>query len=391
MDQAQFQYYIQKLEAKEQRLSEQTASAREIAESNAARTVAVNLFKSLVAQTSICDGQNPESVRVWIREIELSSKRVPEFDVVELASRTVSGCLRHSIERFIDSKLPDLGNDRLKVTWQSLREHVVQTFLSLDEQTRQRDELEKTTQAVFETDLAFVRRFTELTQDIYPSATRTEDQSKLVVKVFLKGLLNDEYARQIVTIDQPATLNEAVAGLKKVSLAHEAYLRLGRHDQGTVNTSRKEEPMDCSGVSFSQETPAGKKLDKLLSSQEQLHSKMAKMTIRQDQLEAVASYKRSPSDRRDRSKRREPSRSPSRERRGQRRQGKASYKSKNRDSATRQRSIRTDERRCFTCNSPRHLQHDCPQEGSGQDKSRNKGQRKQSKRSPSNKNRYSKN
>ncbi len=56
-----------------------------------------------------------------------------------------------------------------------------------------------------------MRRFTELAQDVNPSANRTEDQSKLVVKV-LKWLLNDEYARQIVTLDQPTTLDEGVAG-----------------------------------------------------------------------------------------------------------------------------------------------------------------------------------
>ncbi len=100
-----------------------------------------------------------------------------------------------------------------------------------------------------------------------------------------------------------------------VSLA----LRLGRFNQGTVHTSRKEELMDCSSVSSRHETHAGKKLNKLLASQEQLNAKIAKLTIRQDQFEAKASFKRPQLDRRERSKGRGSNRSPSRERRGQRR------------------------------------------------------------------------
>ncbi len=281
MDAAQFDHYVSKIDA-------QTKEAKNIAVVSGNSIKNLNLFKAIANQTNVCDGENVDSLRLWLREIDLARGRLQTPDIVELASRTVSGALRVELEKFIAAKLPLINQDRTQIDWVELKKHITSTFLSLDDDVIQKDNIEKITQAVFETDLQYTRRFSEAVENVYPQVDRSQDREKMLVKIFLRGLLNDLFAKEIVTHHNPKTVVEAISTFQRVSSLNEQYIRLGRPHLG--RTTRQEEPMDCSAVL---DNDTGKKLDRILASQEKLCTRVAKLEVRSDQARgAIPKYQK---------------------------------------------------------------------------------------------------
>ena len=108
-----------------------------------------------------CTGATPQNVRDWIREIDLTIHYSTK--TVYIASQTARDALRRELEFFLNSQ-----TNRDNVTWQTLKGHLQQSFLSPHEADRLRHEVEKVKQGGFDTSAAYGRRFREAADLAYP-------------------------------------------------------------------------------------------------------------------------------------------------------------------------------------------------------------------------------
>ena len=138
-----------------------------------------------------------------------------------------------------------------------------------------RDEVEKTRQSAYEPEASFSRRFREVADAAYRGECRNEDQNRILIRAFARGLRSDELARKLVEEGNPTTLKDAFTTLAGYSARKDAYARLSRH----------EEPMEVAPVNPASPRPVvGREdqttatlLKKLLQSQERLQTKVAKL------------------------------------------------------------------------------------------------------------------
>ena len=98
------------------------------------------------------------------------------------------GSLRREIELFIHNKKVVDKVDRNAILWEEVRAHITRNFLNVDEQASQRNQVESTSQAAFETEASYCRRFREVAQAGYPHDLRNADQERLLIKSFARGL-----------------------------------------------------------------------------------------------------------------------------------------------------------------------------------------------------------
>ena len=81
-----------------------------------------------------------------------------------MATSTVTGSLRREIELFIHNKDVVDKVDRNAIPWEEVHAHITRNFLNVDEEAAQRDQVESTSQAAFETEASYCRRFREVAQ-----------------------------------------------------------------------------------------------------------------------------------------------------------------------------------------------------------------------------------
>ena len=169
-----------------------------------------------------------------------------------------------------------------------MKAHLRTSFLNVDESSALRDDVEKTRQSAYEPEASFSRRFREVPDAAYPGEGRNEDQNRILIRAFARGLRSDELARKLVEEGNPTMLEEAFTTLAGYSARKGAYARLSRH----------EEPMEVAPVNPASPRPVVARddqttvtlLKKLLQSQERLQTKVAK-------LEAQARPPRTPATR----------------------------------------------------------------------------------------------
>ena len=233
--------------------------------------------QALIRQTTPCDGTSPAGVRAWFKDIELAGAEVGAENQIEVAARTAAGSLRWELERYIAGVLAtnDQINARFNVPWADVKAHLRTSFLNVDESSALRDEVEKTRQSAYEPEASFSRRFREVADAAYPGEGRNEDQNRILIRAFARGLRSDELARKLVEEGNPTTLEEAFSTLAGYSARKDAYARLSRH----------EEPMEVAPVNPASPRPVVARddqttatlLKKLLQSQERLQTKVAKL------------------------------------------------------------------------------------------------------------------
>ena len=233
--------------------------------------------QALIRQTTPCDGTSPAGVRAWFKDIELAGAEVGAENQIEVAARTAAGSLRWELERYIAGVLAtnDQINARFNVPWADVKAHLRTSFLNGDESSALRDEVEKTRQSAYEPEASFSRRFREVADAAYPGEGRNEDQNRILIRAFARGLRSDELARKLVEEGNPTTLEEAFSTLAGYSARKDAYARLSRH----------EEPMEVAPVNPASPRPVVARddqttatlLKKLLQSQERLQTKVAKL------------------------------------------------------------------------------------------------------------------
>ena len=130
-----------------------------------------------------------------------------------------------------------------------------------------------------------------MAETVYPVAQRNDDQNRILLCAYTRGLANPKIARAVVVRGRPGTLHDAMTLAMQYAAGEDAYCRLGRNDG---HDSRNVEPME---VAFNDPTRQYKpklgrieetdsvdaKLKILSSTMEKLHSKIEKLTIKDKQ------------------------------------------------------------------------------------------------------------
>ena len=194
--------------------------------------------KDLIRQTTTCDGTTTASVRLWIREVTLAYNRLGANHVIEISRATIP--------------------------WTHLREHIAEQFLNVDEAAALRDEIEKVKQSEYEPAAQYSRRFRQVADTAYPYP-RNEDQERLLIKLYARGLHSDELARKLVQDVSPTDLETAISAISRINERHDAYARL----------RREEEPMEV-GV-IDPEGELQRQLASVVGTVEKLATKLAKL------------------------------------------------------------------------------------------------------------------
>ena len=272
MDSGQFQEYTNCLAVIEQ-------NREKVRKEEKARAGKKEKLKALIKQTTVCDGSSTSAVRVWMKEVELSQNQLSPAHVIELVSQTVNGALRWELERYLKDYVETHSSvARDAVPWTELKEHLSASFLHVDEASALRDEVEKTAQSAYEPEAGYNRRFREVADAAYPVTSRNDDQHRILIRAYARGLKSSDLARKLMEEGAPTTLDEAIKLVAGYSARKDAYSRL----------SRTEEPMEIGALSLPPKpkpvTPDvmnASLLQKVLRGQEKLFTKLEKLQLQE--------------------------------------------------------------------------------------------------------------
>ena len=195
------------------------------------QTTLRGLVRYLVHQTQTCDGSSTAAVRTWIREVTLAYDQVGAALVIQVASRSVAGPLRYELERYIETAVATNNVARAAIPWPDLHAHVAAQFLNIDETSCLRDDLERIKQSAYEPSSQYARRFREACDIAFPPALRNEDQQRVIIKSFAKGLTSDAIARKLIEHTNPTTIDEAIMAVTRYCERADVYDRVGRQEQ----------------------------------------------------------------------------------------------------------------------------------------------------------------
>ncbi|ELU15612.1 hypothetical protein CAPTEDRAFT_201275 [Capitella teleta] len=148
-------------------------------------------------KVSPCDGQDPGSVKQFLREMELLAleHRVLVFD------KRARGSMLRTGMRWIQGH-QDNPN------WMAFKTHLLNSFVSADANNARRIDLQRCTRQPSEFLLSYNRRFCELAEDAYPGG-RNAEQVELLVRLYATGLKDRTLAGKIITPGKPNTLEQA--------------------------------------------------------------------------------------------------------------------------------------------------------------------------------------
>ncbi len=232
--------------------------------------------KDLIHQTGKCDGAGTTAVRNWLREVQLAFNQVGPNDIIEVASKTVTGPFRFEMERYLEDQMATQNVVRAAIPWNDLKDHMAAQFLSADEAEALRAEVERIHQTTYEPATQYSRRFREVADAAYPPAQRNADQQRILLRAYARGLKSADLARKLVEEVNPVDLEGAITAIAHFAERSEAFSRLGRH----------EEPME---VGYTSNPPAAREGDadvagslrKILQQQEKITTKVAKLEAQQ--------------------------------------------------------------------------------------------------------------
>ena len=245
------------------------------------RNVVEKVTAKILRQTSFADGSSDVATRTWIDDIDLAGSRVGDQHIIDVVTSSITGSLRKEVELFIQNAWTANNIVREAVPWLAIRDHVIKTFLNVDEAAALRDSVDNLRQSAFESGASFTRRFREVAQKAYP-VPRNVDQSRILVKAYARGLRSTGIEVKMIEHSNPQTLPQAMALVADFSERSDAVSRLGLRQ---VN-DREEVPMEIAALpppkspSFPPDTTSSM-LTKVLRSQEKLVSKIAKLEANQ--------------------------------------------------------------------------------------------------------------
>ena len=132
------------------------------------RNVVEKITAKLLRQTSFAVGSSDFSTRTWIDDIDLANSRVGDQHIIDVVTSSITGSLRKEVELFIQNAWTVNNIARKAVPWLESRDHVIKTFLNVNEAAALRDSVDNLRQSAFESEASFTRRCRELVQKAYP-------------------------------------------------------------------------------------------------------------------------------------------------------------------------------------------------------------------------------
>lgn len=199
-----------------------------------------------IAQTvPRCDGATPDSVRNWLKEIDMT---VPYTDrTVVVACKSATGLLKEEIEHHLGPNA-----NRTRASWPLLKTHLQQSFLTPEEAERYKCEVEHMKQGPYETTGAYGRRFRRTADAAYPryaGAQRNDTEKRLLWKHYVGGLKNTKMADRIINEGKDTDYEVAIKQAEKFEAnQHRIKMVRGNAFTDTANQERDEEPMDVNAV-----------------------------------------------------------------------------------------------------------------------------------------------
>ena len=147
-----------------------------------------------ISAISRCDGSSMPAVRIWIREIEAN---ISDFNVPHLWEAikfTTGGPLGISLRELVTAQVTS-GVQADQILWPVFKKHVEQTYLTADEPSFLRAQLEALNQGSMDI-ITYTHKFRDLANQAYP-LPRNSDVDRLLCDAILKGLDNSNSRRSI--------------------------------------------------------------------------------------------------------------------------------------------------------------------------------------------------
>lgn len=216
-------------------LQQDHAARQEVLEDSNRRSIADSQVKNIVP----CDGHSAKSVREWIREVELTLPYTNR--TIYVASQSARGSLRRELERFLEGQ-----PIRANVTWPQARTHLQNSFLSQHEADQLRDDVKRVKQASYESSAAYGRRFRDAAGLGYPVANRNNDQHRMLLNAYYKGLKDRTIVERLIKEGHPNNFDDAI---QLVSQYESDNYRLQKALDEVDVVDRQEEPMEIGATS----------------------------------------------------------------------------------------------------------------------------------------------
>ncbi len=263
----------QQLTGIQQALDRMVTLQQDVGNRNTADNRIESTVRELVKQTTRCEGVPMAAVRRWMRDIEIAMTQVGQGFIVRIITGTISGSLRDEIEQYVTQRIQQYGLNRNQLPWADIRAHVEPFFLHADERSALRDELDELRQSAHESDNMFGRRFRDLADTAYPVNQRNDDQHRIMLKAYVRGLRLTTTARKLIQDGAPCTLQGALHLVSQYAERQDAFDRM----------RPGEEPMEVGTVAKGSSAlgEVSDVLKAVAKQQEQLMSRIAKMEAEQ--------------------------------------------------------------------------------------------------------------
>lgn len=223
-----YEFYVERVQ------QEQTSLDRQ--EEESAQRLAVEIANTV----PICNGDSQQAVRDWLKELELT---VPYTDrTLVVACRSARGGLREEIEQYLGTKFA-----RRHKTWDQLKAHIKEAFLTPDEAERRIADLESIKQGPYESTSSYGRRFKQAADEAYPvfnNAVRNDTEQKLLWKHYLSGLHDARMAEKIVAAGNDQDYETAMAHVVRLQAKNHRVTMAKKNGWLKQTNQRQEEPMD---------------------------------------------------------------------------------------------------------------------------------------------------
>ena len=197
-------------------------------------------LNDLVSNMIKTDGGNLEEFRRWATRVRSNAAILQNNGAaIQLMLRTTLGPLKDEMDRYILEFVNlNAGKGRLDVPCGDLLVYLKRSFLPSNDIEHIRESLDTLKQSPGESLRVFNRKYRDLAEIAFPMEQRTDDQTKSLIRSYIKGMRSRDTARAVLR-SCPATLVDAMTTALDNDEVEEALQRLGH---------RQEEPMDISAV-----------------------------------------------------------------------------------------------------------------------------------------------
>ena len=223
-----------------------------------------------------CDGNIPSEVREWLEEIEISIPSLnnlyrPNAAMIEVVTKTIIGPLRKAVEYFLQAQPA-----RDATLWQDIREHIIQSFLTANENEKLKADVERFRQLSYDTIHSFNRRFSELIRKAYP-VPRNQDVQRLLIRAYTRALHDQQLAKRMIVNNRPQNIEAAMQYTANQAAGEEMFQCIGFNEEpmevdSTAPIGKVKEKQEQSSTE-----KIMKRLDSLSLQNERMSTKMAKL------------------------------------------------------------------------------------------------------------------